>query len=272
MNADNSAPLFSCIFYLSGIVDGDEMDIITHYPNDIQQINGKLKIVSSTEVEIYLTEEHGGCFNVQHFSDEPVKFELEEASEAIRISYVAVKRAFLYKERKALEKSSGYLIERDVIFIDKIDGDWCHGTFNGESVSSGWVKSEDLRPVFIATKDNGAAVKGGDSSIFKTDFITYDTSSISMGDLEGTWEEVNSKDRIYLLRKAAELLLTDSAYTFFHFDMDSLGNVSTNGLYPQWPPPSCHLELLGVNRLKVTYQPFGGSGVSFIYIRRKREK
>ena len=128
MNADNSAPLFSCIFYLSGIVDGDEMDIITHYPNDIQQINGKLKIVSSTEVEIYLTEEHGGCFNVQHFSDEPVKFELEEASEAIRISYVAVKRAFLYKERKALEKSSGYLIERDVIFIDKIDGDWCHGT------------------------------------------------------------------------------------------------------------------------------------------------
>lgn len=269
INADNSAPLFSCIFYIEGVVDNDQASIITHYPNDISEIRGVLKIINNKEVEMQLLSEHGGCFNVQHFSDGPVKFELEEKSETIRIGYVAVKRSYLYKERKASEKSSAYLIERDVFFIDKVDHDWCHGTFNGETQVSGWMKCEDLGPESIAVKHNNASVQDGITSDIETNYTTSDSSNISVLVLEGAWEELNSKNMIYLMKKSGELVLTDSAYTTFYFYMDSLGNVSTNGVFPQWPPPSCHLELLESNRLKVTYQSFGASGRSFIYIRKK---
>jgi len=147
MNADNSAPLFSCIFYFVGNVNGVDVTIRSHYPNDVQVIQGNLKIIGENEVAIYLNEEHGGCFNVRHFNEEPTRFTLEEKVDWKQIRYVVSQKSYIYKGKRESDKSKAFLIEKDLFFISMKAGDWSYGIYYGDKESKGWLKNNDLNTI-----------------------------------------------------------------------------------------------------------------------------
>jgi len=99
-NATGENSKFSCIFYIEGSVLGNSFTIQTYFPNDkaTDLIIGTMEIVNANTIKIQLPEEHGGCWNVEHFADNPVNFELKTASKWIQINYI-VKTIRFFKEK-----------------------------------------------------------------------------------------------------------------------------------------------------------------------------
>lgn len=139
-------PRFSCIFYINGIVKGNKFSISTYYPGDKQEwtIEGTLEIRNNSVVAIKLPEEHGGCWNVQHFADEPATFKLEKEKKWARISYVIREKGYFHKDKKAESKLKSYVVKDDFICIDKIEGEWAHCSYYGEKVTTGWLRLKDI--------------------------------------------------------------------------------------------------------------------------------
>jgi hypothetical protein len=54
---------------------------VSYHPLDKKDgtAKGTLKVTDSQTLTIQLSEEHGGCWNVQSFKDAPVKFRLWKA-------------------------------------------------------------------------------------------------------------------------------------------------------------------------------------------------
>jgi hypothetical protein len=139
-------PSFSCIFYLRGVVKGNIFKITTYYPADKSgdSIEGTFESITDTTIAIKLPEEHGGCWNVQHFADEPVKFELAKTIGWIQISYVTAEKTFFYSEKSPDKKQKAYLVKNDFVCIDKLDGAWAYCTFYGKKTTKGWMRVADL--------------------------------------------------------------------------------------------------------------------------------
>lgn len=140
-----NSPRFSCIFYIEGSVTANQFKIKTYspkYTTDI--IVGDVEIINSKNVSIKLPEEHGGCWNVEHFADEPVKFELTKNSTWIQIRYVTTEKTYFYSEKSEAKKGKAYLIKNDILFVDKIDGTWAYCSYIGKKITKGWIKTADL--------------------------------------------------------------------------------------------------------------------------------
>jgi hypothetical protein len=136
---------FICKFYLEGDFNSNEIEIITYYPSDkTYVVKGTLVQLSPTEINIQLTEEHGGCGNVKHFSERPVRFELMDKSNWIEIRFVTNKRAYFYEKPTSEAPKKSYLTQDDILCIDQIEGNKAHCTYFGKTVSSGWVLLSDL--------------------------------------------------------------------------------------------------------------------------------
>lgn len=80
LDEETQNPKFSCIFYIEGKVTGKKFSIKTYYPEDKKDdmISGTIEIIDNKTIKISLPEEHGGCWNVQHFADKPEEFGLEK--------------------------------------------------------------------------------------------------------------------------------------------------------------------------------------------------
>lgn len=137
---------FSCLFYIEGIANDSLLKIATYYPEwktkDI--IEGTLEIINNRTVKIKLPNEHGGCWNVEHFTDEPAKFELEKSIAWTQIRYVDTEKTYFYSENSIKKKQKAYLVKNDLVYIDKIEGDWAYCTFYGKKKTIGWLKTIDL--------------------------------------------------------------------------------------------------------------------------------
>jgi hypothetical protein len=139
-------PQFSCIFYIEGKAAGQKFGIRTYYPADksADLIEGEIEIVKDKTVTLKLPKEHGGCWNVQHFADNPVAFELEKQADWFQIRYIDIDKAFFYKDKSVDTKMKSYLVKGDFVCIDKVEDEWARCTYYGEKTIKGWIKTEVL--------------------------------------------------------------------------------------------------------------------------------
>jgi hypothetical protein len=141
-------PKFACIFYIEGLVKGNKFNISTYYPSEdtSEIIKGTIEFSDSGQVTIKLPEEHGGCWNVEHFADrDPATFSLEQQQKWIRISYIANEKAFFFKEKAMDKKLKAYVVKDDFVCIDKIEGEWAHCIYFGKKTTIGWIQLKDIK-------------------------------------------------------------------------------------------------------------------------------
>ena len=107
-------------------------------------------------------------------------------------------------------------------------------------------------------------VRSGDS------LISSNPPIIEAKRLTGIWISADSLfEKIEFTEDWHELVLKIPGDHSYFFLKDSLGNVSSSGFYPQWPPPSCNLIFISQDTLKVSYDPFYGQGISVLYVKSK---
>lgn len=146
---ETNNPQFSCIFYIEGTVTMDKFGVLTYYPEYKTEdtISGQIEIINNKTIKIKLPSEHGGCWNVQHFADEPIAFDIEKKTEWKQIRYVVTNKTYFYSEKSETKKQKAYLVKNDFVCIDKTDGDWSYCTFYGKKITKGWIKTVDLNRV-----------------------------------------------------------------------------------------------------------------------------
>ncbi|GAB2825010.1 hypothetical protein [Ferruginibacter profundus] len=142
-------PKFSCIFYIEGVVTDNKFQVLTYHPGykSDDTISGLIEIVNDSTLKINLPSEHGGCWNVQHFADQPVEFDLEKKKEWTAIKYVAVGKAYFYSEKSGDKKQKAYIVKNDFVCIDRTEGDWAYCTYFGKRKTKGWIKIADLNKI-----------------------------------------------------------------------------------------------------------------------------
>ena len=137
---------FSCIFYIEGIVTGKKFAIKTYFPteksNDL--ISGTMEIVTNKQVTIKLPQEHGGCWNVEHFADEPANFTLEQNHKWQQVRYIDVARANFYSDSSDDKRMKSYIVKGDFVCVEKIEKDWAYCTYFGKKITKGWMKVSEL--------------------------------------------------------------------------------------------------------------------------------
>jgi len=137
------SPIFSCIFYIEGTLANDTANIKTYFPCDTDIIEGKLSL-NKNEVKILLSSEHGGCWNVQHFTDSPVNFIFEQHKPWIQIRYAVKDKVYFYSEQNDMNKLKAYIVKGDIVYIEKINNDWVFCSFSGKRITQGWIRLSDL--------------------------------------------------------------------------------------------------------------------------------
>lgn len=137
---------FVCEFYFVGEYNSNEIKIKSFYPGEGSAtiVHGSLVQLGPNEIQIQLKEDHGGCGNVKHFTEEAVRFELMDRSNWIEIKFISKNRAYFYKEVNSSLPSKSYLIQRDIVCIDRIEGRMAHCIYFGEKHTSGWISLSDL--------------------------------------------------------------------------------------------------------------------------------
>lgn len=140
------AATFSCNFYFEGTLTGDELKIKSYYP-DAQKgdiITGTLEIRRDKTIRIKLQSEHGGCWNVQHFVDEPVSFQLEKKTDWTQIRYVTAEKAPVCASKNGSKPLKTPLAKGTIVCVTKETKDFAYCIFQGEKTIKGWVKLSDL--------------------------------------------------------------------------------------------------------------------------------
>ncbi len=139
-------PRFSCIFYIEGKLKGKTALLKTYYPADSANdvINGTLQLKSTKQLTIQLPEEHGGCWNVQHFADGPTDFSLSEKKTWVELRYVTTAKSYFYTSAKDGTQRKAFIVKGDVLHIERFSGGWAYGTYLGKTATKGWVKTNTL--------------------------------------------------------------------------------------------------------------------------------
>jgi len=148
LDEETGNPKFSCIFYIQGTITGSQFTVDTYYPNGTGDIiKGNIQIINYKTVSIKLEEEHGGCWNVQHFADEQVKFSLEKPIAWSQIRFITTDKTYFYSDKSIDKKQKSYLVKNDFVCIDKIEGDWAYCTYYGKKITKGWIRTADLNKI-----------------------------------------------------------------------------------------------------------------------------
>lgn len=143
---ENNSPRFSCIFFIEGKLNGKLIKIKSYYPTDKTEdlIEGTLELLTNKSLKIKLTQEHGGCWNVQHFADEAPQFELIKKTKWIMISYIISDKSYFYQEKSLDKKLKSYLVKGDFVCVEKIENDWAYCTYFGKKTISDWIRVTEL--------------------------------------------------------------------------------------------------------------------------------
>lgn len=139
-------PRFSCIFYFHGKLADDSISIISFYPehNIDEQIYGYIKIPNNKSIIIKLNSEHGGCWNVKHFADSAINFNLVNIKDWIQIRYVKNEKVYFYLDSIDKKNLTELNIKNNILFINKLEGDWALCTYYDEKTITGWVNINQL--------------------------------------------------------------------------------------------------------------------------------
>lgn len=142
---------FICSFYFEGKLNGGHAKIKSYWPaNSIgDTIWGMLDVTGPTSLKMRLEDDHGGCWNVQHFAEAPVDFKLDKAENWAEVRYVTGKKALFYSNTAESSIRKAYIVRGDVVYISKMQGIWAYCSYlldseGGRKVTEGWMKLEDL--------------------------------------------------------------------------------------------------------------------------------
>jgi len=139
---------FSCTFYFSGTVESKQGKIVSFYQGDSvpDSIPGTLELGINDQLTISLNSEHGGCWNVQSFTADPVSFSLYKAVSWSQIRYVTGSNVDLFKDERGTSAFNIKLPFGSVLGISGIKGDFARCTLlnSADDVIEGWIKTHDL--------------------------------------------------------------------------------------------------------------------------------
>lgn len=138
-------PRFSCIFYLEGKVERNSATVTTYYPGEKNEdaIQGTLKLLGAGKATLQLATDHGGCWNVQSFTS-PIEFTLAKKENWIASKFSQQDKLYFYSEKNEAKKLRSYIIKGNIVFIEKIEGDWAFCKYYGKVVTAGWMKVSGL--------------------------------------------------------------------------------------------------------------------------------
>jgi hypothetical protein len=145
---DSGGPRFSCVFFLRGRIEGSPpYAIATWYPEPSPQAPIAGTITPTADgVEIHLAQEHGGCWNVEHFADAaPARIALEHGPwRAIRV--VAADKAYFHDAADAATRRQAYVTEHDAVRVHALAEGWVDAEYVGEDgrATRGWLREADL--------------------------------------------------------------------------------------------------------------------------------
>lgn len=141
---------FSCIFYLTGKLRGPDIAITTYFPmTPTDMIEGVLVPESGNKFIVRLADDHGGCWNVQHFADktEPAEFYLQTAYPWIAIAVAKQKRAYFFDAPDRKTHRTAYIVQGDGVGVRAVRGQWLQVDFiGGNKPVSGWLRTSDVYP------------------------------------------------------------------------------------------------------------------------------
>jgi hypothetical protein len=149
LDFDTNKPKFSCRFYLEGKLIDTLIHLETYYPGDkkTEFIQGKIQILNRNQIALSLNSNHGGCWNVQNFTEEQIKFELEVEKKWTQIRFIKVDKSYFYSEKSTQKRKKSYLIKNNFVCVEKIENEWAFCTFYGEKTTSGWILVSDLNSI-----------------------------------------------------------------------------------------------------------------------------
>jgi hypothetical protein len=139
-------PMFSCAFYIEGKVMGNEAKVKTYYPADSSDdvIFGDLKILHPNELTIHLPDDHGGCWNVEHFKDAPNYFRLDTVKNWMQIRYAVGGKVYFHATPSDTTKLKAFILKGDIVYVDSLQCDWAHCSYIGRKTTKAWVKVGEL--------------------------------------------------------------------------------------------------------------------------------
>lgn len=150
--SSTGAGQFSCIFFVSGKASGSANKVDTWFPGDRnpdQIIQGLLEQVSSSgkpAIRLKLEEEHGGCWNVQHFASDESTFALTEQGNWESIRIVASKKAYFYDDPSSPKPRKSYVVTGNALRVFETREGWVRAEYAGPDNrrTHGWISKRDL--------------------------------------------------------------------------------------------------------------------------------
>lgn len=143
---------FSCIFFFNGKSTEPKTSVDSWFPADRELkevIPGTIEARAengSNSVRVMLKEEHGGCWNVQHFASEPASFRLTEEGAWHAIRVVSATKAYFYDDSTSVNPRKAYVVQGNALRVFE----WHSGRARVEYVSPkrkrthGWILESDL--------------------------------------------------------------------------------------------------------------------------------
>jgi hypothetical protein len=149
-------PRFSCIFYLKGSMEGaPPYKIETWFPADKTRkdlISGTLapaQADGTASLQVELKQEHGGCWNVQHFADKGgASFQLDTPGKWLAIRIVSAPKSYFHDDASDSKKRKAYVVRGNPIRVYDTKPGWVNAEYaaEGGKTTSGWIKDADLYP------------------------------------------------------------------------------------------------------------------------------
>jgi len=140
---------FSCIFYMTGVLQGSEVPVSTYFPETPTEdlIKGRMVLTARGKFSVRLTSEHGGCWNVEHFADkdEPAEFSLDAAYPWTSVAVIKLHRSYFFDSPESLDHRKGYLVKGDGVGVRAAKPGWLEVDYVGAGKRiSGWIKQADV--------------------------------------------------------------------------------------------------------------------------------
>lgn len=150
--SSTGAGKFNCIFFISGAVNGKRSRVDTWFPKDKeakQVIRGVLEQTAtdpSPSIRLTLTEEHGGCMNVQHFVGDPSTFTLSEQGDWQSIRVIAANKAYFHDAPTGAKPRKAYAVQGNPVRVFETRAGWVKAEYVSEDArsTSGWIREADL--------------------------------------------------------------------------------------------------------------------------------
>lgn len=143
---------FSCVFFVSGKASGSAVSVDTWFPGERdpkEVIHGVLQQETSSgkpAILLKLQEEHGGCWNVQHFASDQSTFALTDQGNWESIRIVASKKAYFYDDPSTPKPRKAYVVTGNALRVFETREGWVRAEYVSSSnqITHGWIHERDL--------------------------------------------------------------------------------------------------------------------------------